>query len=67
VSALALFAVGFVVSVVVFVALGLLLLGAILDGRDERARKEAEAAGAASVTQLRQTQVVPTNTQGEAA
>jgi hypothetical protein len=66
-SGLALFATGFAVSVLVFAALGLLVLGAILDGRDERERREAEAAGAASVTPLRQAQVVPPNTQGEAA
>jgi hypothetical protein len=40
-NSLALFAAGFAVSVVVFAALGLLVLGAVLDGRDERARREA--------------------------
>jgi hypothetical protein len=68
-STLGLFAVGLAVSVVVFVALALLVAGAVLDGRDERARREAEAAAAASVTPLRPTVSivsVPT-TEGEAA
>jgi hypothetical protein len=68
-STLALFAVGLAVSVVVFAALALLLAGAVLDGRDERARREAEAAAAASVTPLRPAaSIVPVpTTEGEAA
>jgi hypothetical protein len=51
-SSLALFAAGLAVSVVVFAALGLLVLGAILDGRDERARKEAASASLRPVAQV---------------
>jgi hypothetical protein len=67
-SALALFAVGFAVSVVVFAALGLLILGAVLDGRDERDRKREELATTASVSAIRPgPRPIPTNGQGEAA
>lgn len=40
-SSLALFALGAGVSLIVFAALALLVTGAILDGRDERARRTA--------------------------
>jgi hypothetical protein len=68
-STLGLFAVGFAVSVVVFTALALLVAGVVLDGRDERARKEAAAAAAATATPLRPaTSIVPIpTTEGEAA
>jgi hypothetical protein len=41
-SSLALFAVGTAVTLLVVSALALLVWGAILDGRDERARRAAE-------------------------
>ena len=62
-SSLALFGAGFAVSVVVFAALGLLVLGAILDGRDERERREAASASLRPVAR-----VIPIpSTEGEAA
>ena len=64
-SALALFALGVAVSAVAFTALALLVAGAILDGRDERARATAEAA--APAVPLRPTTVIPMPTRGEAA
>lgn len=68
-STLALFAVGLAVSVVVFAALALLVAGAVLDGRDDRARREAEAAAADSAAPLRPAaSIVPfPTTEGEAA
>jgi len=41
-SAAGLFALGFVVTLVVSISMGLLVWGAILDGRDVRERKVAE-------------------------
>ena len=41
-SAVGLFAMGLVVTLIVSVALGLLVYGAILDGRDEAGRKAEE-------------------------
>jgi hypothetical protein len=42
-SAVGLFAMGAVVTLIVCAALGLLVYGAILDSRDEKERKAAEA------------------------
>jgi hypothetical protein len=67
-SALALFALGVAVSTITFAALALLVAGAILDGRDERARRAGEAAPAASPDPVRRAAaVIPLPTKGEAA
>jgi hypothetical protein len=67
-SALALFALGVAVSTITFTALALLVAGAILDGRDERARRAEETAPAATPVPLqRAAAVIPLPTKGEAA
>ena len=67
-STLGLFALGVAVSAITFLALGLLIAGAILDGRDERARKTAEGAQAAPAVSLAPAPVIRMpNREGEAA